>query len=494
MKPRSRTWSPLQVRPVLYLVGGMLVVLSLAMLLPAAVDGLAGHANWQAFALSGAATFVCGSALLYATRCSLAGGLSLRQAFLLTPLAWLAISLFAAVPLYLSDCARLKGSVTNAFFEAMAGLTTTGATVIVGLDTAPPGVLLWRALLQWLGGIGIIAAAIAILPALGVGGMQLFRTESSDRSEKVRPRVREIAATIGAVYCGLTIACGLAYWAAGMTPFDALAHALTTVSTAGFSTSDGSIGHWNSPAIEWIAILFMISGALPFVLYVRLLHRERAALRDSQVLILLGLLAIVTAVLAIWLVASGRHGIAEAVRHAAFNVVSIVTTTGFATADYMLWGNAAVGVFFALAFIGGCTGSTSGGLKIFRFEVMARLLRSHFLQLLYPRGVFPRVYAGRPLPDDVVVSVVVFFSLYFICYSAVTIALMGLDLDFLTSASAAASTLSGVGPGLGPIIGPAGNYGPLPDAAKWLLCFVMLLGRLELFAVLVLFMPRFWRG
>jgi trk system potassium uptake protein TrkH len=398
------------------------------------------------------------------------------------------------VPLYLSGHSSLAGSWTDAFFEAISGLTTTGATVMADLDAAPPGVLLWRALLQWAGGIGIIATAIAILPALGVGGMQLFRTESSDRSEKVMPRARQIAKAIALVYLGLTALCAAAYWTAGMSFFDAAAHALTTVSTAGFSTSGASLAHWDSPAVHWTATAFMLSGSIPFVLYLRLLQGGRDPLRDSQVRTLLAFLAVVAVAVAAWLVATGRYGWAEAARHAAFNTVSVVTTTGFATADYGLWGGAAVGLFFGLMFVGGCTGSTSGGMKVFRFEVMAVMLRGHFLRLLYPRGVFPRAYGGRALPDEVVGSVVVFFSLYFVCYGALMIALMALELDFLTSASAAVSMLSNIGPGLGDTIGPAGNYASLPAAAKWLLCFGMLLGRLELFSVLVLFMPRFWRG
>jgi trk system potassium uptake protein TrkH len=472
----------------------MLVALSAAMLVPVAADLLAQNSDWQAFLVSAVLTLAVGLAVSFSTRADLSGGLTVRQAFLLTPLAWTTVAFFASLPLYLSEYAQLQDHFTNAFFEAMSGLTTTGATVIVGLGAAPPGVLLWRALLQWMGGIGIIATVIAILPALGVGGMQLFRTESSDRSEKVMPRVREIATAIAMIYVALTVACGLAYWVAGMTPFDALAHALTTVSTAGFSTSDNSLGNWDSPAIHWIAIVFMLSGAIPFVLYVQLLRGERSLLRSRQVGSLLGLLALVVTALAAWLVLSGRYGAADALRHSAFNVVSVVTTTGYATTDYMLWGNGAVGLFFGLTFVGGCTGSTTGGMKIFRFEVMAILLRSQFLTLLYPRGVFSRRYGGRPLPDDVVGSVVVFFSLYFICYGALTIALMALDLDFLTSASAAVSALSNVGPGLGETIGPAGNFSTLPNAAKWLMCFAMLLGRLELFTVLILFFPRFWRG
>ncbi|MBX9758191.1 MAG: TrkH family potassium uptake protein [Beijerinckiaceae bacterium] len=482
------------VRPVFYLTGGMLLALAGAMLLPMTLDLARGDEHWTVFAASSFVTFVCGVAILRVFRCELKAGLTLRQAFLLTPFAWTAMVIFAALPMYFSGYGQLSGSFTNSFFEAMSGLTTTGATIISGLDRAPPGLLLWRALLQWLGGIGIIATAIAILPTLGVGGMQLFRTESSDRSEKVLPRAREVALALMGVYVALTLACGIAYALAGMSAFDAVAHALTTVSTAGFSTSDKSLGHWDNPAIHWVAIVFMLSGAIPYVLYVQFLQGRTDPLRNSQARVLLGFVAavvlIVTAIL--WL--SGKYGLADAFRHGAFNVVSIVTTTGFASTDYTLWGNVATGLFFGLTFVGGCTGSTSGGMKIFRFEVMARMLRGHFLRLLYPRGVFMRTYAGRELPDDVVGSVVVFFSLFFACYSLLTIALMALDLDFLTSASAAAASLANVGPGLGPIIGPDGNFSSLPDTAKWLLCFAMLLGRLELFTVLILFMPQFWRG
>ena len=479
-------------KPVASLVGGTLLALAAAMLLPVGVDLWAANPDWRAFAISSVITAGAGAALLALGRGGLEGGLTIRQAFVLTPAAWTAVALFAALPLYASDYAQLRDSFTNAFFESMSGLTTTGSTVIVGLDSAPPGVLLWRAILQWLGGIGIIATAIAILPALGVGGMQLFRTESSDRSEKVMPRVRDITAAIGAVYVALTLACAVLYWLAEMTPFDAVAHALTTVSTGGFSTTDMSMGGFG-PGAQWIAIVFMVAGALPFVLYVKLLRGEGDVFLDSQVRTLLMLLVAVSAVLASWLVLGDRYAPADAVRHAAFNVVSVVTTTGYASTDYLVWGNFAVGAFFALTFIGGCTGSTSGGMKIFRFEVMALMLRAHFRRLIYPHGVFPRTYAGRPLPDDVVASVVVFFSLFFICYSLITLALMALGLDFVTAISASVTALSNVGPGLGPIIGPAGSFAPLPDAAKWVLAFAMLLGRLELFTVLILFMPGFWK-
>lgn len=494
----SETFRPgpglLAIRPVVYLTGGMLLALAAAMLAPMALDYARGDDHWTVFAASGFVTFACGLGAMYVSHCDLKSGLSLRQAFLLTPVAWSTVVLFAALPMYFSGYHELSGSFTNSLFESMAGLTTTGSTILTGLDRAPPGLLLWRALLQWLGGIGIVATAIAILPTLGVGGMQLFRTESSDRSEKVLPRAREIAMALLGVYLTLTMLCTLAYWLAGLSPFDSVAHALTTVSTAGFSTSDQSLGKWDIPAVHWVAVVFMLSGAIPYVLYVQLLQGRSDPLRNSQVRVLFGFLAVVVALVTAGLWLSGRYGFPDALRHAAFNVVSVVTTTGYATTDYTLWGNVATGLFFGLTFVGGCTGSTTGGMKIFRFEVMARMLRGHFLHLLYPRGVFVRTYAGRQLPDDVVGSVVVYFSIFFACYSLLTIALMALDLDFLTSASAAVASLANVGPGLGPVVGPAGNYSSLPDAAKWLLCFAMLLGRLELFTVLILFMPQFWRG
>ena len=345
-----------------------------------------------------------------------------------------------------------------------------------------------------MGGIGIIATAIAILPALGIGGMQLFRTESSDRSEKAMPRVRQIAIALGSVYLGLTILAALVYWLAGMSAFDAIAHALTSIATGGYSTSDRSFGAWEANGIQWFATIFMLSGSIPFVLYVRFIAGEHKALWDRQVRSMLAFLCIVIMSLGLWLTLSGQYDIEPAFRHAAFNTVSVVTTTGYATTDYSSWGNAVVGVFFVLIFVGGCTGSTSGGIKIFRFEVMVVMLRAHFLRLLYPRGVFPRTYGERLIDDEVIGSVVAFVAVFFLCHAALTIALMALGLDFLTSASGAATALANVGPGLGEIIGPAGNFAALPDSAKWLLSFGMLLGRLELFTVLILFVPRFWRG
>ncbi|HEY0835387.1 MAG TPA: TrkH family potassium uptake protein [Azospirillum sp.] len=482
-------------RPVLFIVSILLLALAATMLIPAGVDAVYGNPDWLVFLASAGFTGACGGLLALATRCRMSGGLSLRQAFLLTPMSWCATAAFAAVPFQFCHFPDLSLNYANAFFETMSGLTTTGSTVLVGLDSTPEGILLWRAIIQWLGGIGIIAVAIAVLPALRVGGMQLFRTESSDRSAKVLPRAQQIAKAIAAVYAGLTVVCGLSYWAAGMTPFEAVVHALTSVSTGGFSTSDASMGHFENPVLHWLATVFMLAGSLPFVLYVRTLTGQSDALwRDRQVRSLLAFLAAVILPLALWLTWRSDHAFLDALRLVAFNVVSVVSTTGYALTDYSLWGNLSVAVFFGLTFIGGCTGSTAGGMKIFRFEVMAVLLRTHFLHLLYPRGVFPRQYGNRLLDDDVLGSVIVFFALFFSAYSLLTIALMAFGLDFITSASAAVTSLANVGPGLGDVIGPAGNFATLPDGAKWLLSFGMLLGRLELFTVLILFMPQFWRS
>ncbi|MFT0849525.1 TrkH family potassium uptake protein [Achromobacter sp. F4_2707] len=464
------------------------------MLFPMAVDIYHGSNEWSAFAVAAVATAVTGGALARGTRGALKAGLTIRQAFTLTPLSWFSVAAASAVPFYLAEYDDVSGHVSNAVFEAVSGITTTGATVLSGLDSAPPGLLLWRALLQWMGGVGIIATAIAILPALGIGGMQLFRTESSDRSEKAMPRVRQIALTLGSVYLGLTVLAALVYWFAGMHAFEAIAHALTSVATGGYSTSDASFGNWEKNGIQWFATAFMLSGSIPFVLYVRFIAGESKALWDRQVKTLLGVVVVLTLVVGVWLIISGQYGFEAAFRHAAFNIVSVITTTGYATADYSQWGNAAVGLFFALLFIGGCTGSTSGGIKIFRFEVVAIMLKTHFMRLLYPNGVFPRTYGSRMLDDDVVGSVVAFLTVIFLSYAVVTVILMGFGLDFLTSASGAVTALSNVGPGLGDIIGPAGNFSTLPDGAKWVLSLSMLLGRLELFTVLILFVPRFWRG
>jgi trk system potassium uptake protein TrkH len=377
----------------------------------------------------------------------------------------------------------------------MSGLTTTGATVIEDLDNAPPGILFWRGLLQWLGGLGIIVMAIAVLPMLQIGGMQLFKAEAFDTAEKILPRATQISSSITLVFIGFTLVCCILFMAAGMPAMDAIVHAMTTVATGGFSTKDDSIGHFDSAAIDWITIVFMILGSIPFILYVQMLQgRLSPVFRDSQVRVFLGLLAIATTIA--WLMAHyGEYHVGlDGLRYAAFNVVSITTGTGYATTDYGIWGPHAISFFFVIMFIGGCAGSTSCGIKIFRFMVLFEAIRQHINQVMYPHGIFRPQFNGRPIDQRVITSVMSFMFLYVISFGAIAIALILTGLDTTTALSGAGSAISNVGPGLGAVIGPAGNYSSLNEPAKWILAAGMLLGRLELFTIMVLFLPRFWRS
>lgn len=479
-------------RPVLFVIGVLLTILAAAMLVPALFDLAIGNPDWSVFVAASAITLFVGVALAITSR-GQSFDLGVRQAFLLTTLVWVVIAAFGALPFVFSE---LELDYTDAFFESMSGITTTGSTVIVGLDRAPPGLLLWRAILQWLGGVGIIVMAIVILPMLRVGGMQLFRMESSDTSDKVLPRAAQIAAGIGFVYGGLTLACIIAYAAAGMPWFDALAHAMTTVATGGFSTSDLSVGRFGLAAVDYVATTFMVLGGLPFVLYLRAVRGQpQVLLRDSQVRWFLAVVAIAILVMTLYLAISRSEevGLSQSLRLAAFNVVSVITGTGYATSDWGLWGSFAVGAMFFLMFVGGCAGSTTCGVKIFRFQVLYATAEAQMKKLLHPHGVFIAYYNRKPIPPGVSESVMSFFFLFVICFAALAMGLSLMGLDFITAVSGAATAIANVGPGLGPVIGPAGTFAPLPEGAKWLLAFGMLIGRLELFTVLILLAPGFWK-
>lgn len=478
-------------RPIFLVIGVLLSTVAIVMLIPAAVDLAADNPDWQVFTVSSGVTLFIGVALALTSR---AGGatLNVRQAFVMTSLSWVVITAFAALPFKFS---QLGLSYTDSFFEAMSGITTTGSTVITGLDHAPPGLVLWRALLQWMGGIGIIVMAIAILPMLRVGGFQLFRMESSDPSDKALPRAAQVAAWIAAIYLGLTIVWAVALWLAGLPGFDAVAHAMTTIATGGFSTRDASVGYFDSAAVDVIITLGMIVGALPFVLYLGALQGNPMALfRDSQVQWFIVVLGVIVVVVSGFLWIENGVDPLTALRFGAFNVVSIMTGTGYATAGYDQWGAFAIPVFFFIMFIGGCAGSTTCGIKIFRFQVLYAAARSQFNNLIQPHGVFVPYYNRRPIPEDVIGSVLSFFFVFGMTFAVLALLLSFMGLDFLTSVSAAASAISNVGPGLGSVVGPEGNYSSLPDAAKWVLSAGMLLGRLELFTVMVLFTRTFWRA
>jgi len=480
----------LDLRPVLFVIGILLSVLAAAMLAPAAVDLAYGNPDWQVFLASAAVTVFVGVSLVLTTRTGWEG-FNIRQAFLMTTLAWVSVALFGALPLVFS---RLGLGFTDAFFEAMSGVTTTGSTVMSGLTDAPPGILIWRAGLQWLGGVGIIVVALAVLPVLRVGGMQMFRVEAFD-ADKVLPRAAQLAAGIAGIYLGFTLLIALAYWYFGMGGFDALAHAMTSIATGGYGNYDTSFGHWTAPGIHYVAAAAMVAGSLPFVQYLRAVRGDVLALaRDRQIQWFFGILAAAVAIAALFVWDNGILPWNDAIRHGLFNAVSIMTGTGYASTDFGAWGGFIVVQMLILMFIGGCAGSTTCGIKIFRFQIVYAEAQVQMRRLMHPNGVFIPYYNRRPIPDRVAQAVMGFFFVYMMSFAVLAMLLGLLGLDAITAISGAATAISNVGPGLGPVIGPDGNFAPLPDAAKWLLCFGMLLGRLELFTVLILFAPSFWRG
>ena len=478
-------------RPVLFVVGLMIAALGSIMFIPMVVDWAYGDESWQAFASAGFITTLFG-AIMALTNYTPKANLRARGAFLLTTVSWVALSGFAALPLLLSG---INLSLTDSLFEAVSGITTTGATVLTGLDDAPKGILLWRAILQWIGGIGIIVTAMAILPALKIGGMQIFRMESSDMSDKILPKAASLALAISLIYLSLTTMCAIGYMAVGMNSFDAISHAMTTLATGGFSTSDASMGGFMDNGADLVCIAFMLAGALPFGVYLLAVRGSlKPAFSDPQMRAFLLVIMLLITIVTMYLWISSTYFGTQAMRLSAFNVISIVTGTGYATADYNAWGPFAVAAFFTFMFIGGCAGSTACSIKIFRYQVAFEALRAYIFKMPRPSAVAPMRYGGKPLPDSVVYSVMGFFFLFFTCFAIGAILLSIIGLDPITAWSGAASALANVGPGLGDVIGPAGTYQDLPGSAKWVLMAGMLIGRLEIITALVLLTPSFWRA
>ena len=483
------------IRSALHLIGLLLAALGGAMLLPMTADLIDDNRNWRAFGISAFLTFVFGAVLAASSSRAIARNLSIQETFLLTTLVWLLLPVFGCLPFMIGDPGARP---VDAFFEAMSGLTTTGSTVFVGLDDMPPGVLLWRGLMQWFGGVGIVVVAMAFLPALRVGGMQVFKSEAFDTFGKILPRAGEIAIKISWIYLGLTAGCILAYAACGMSAFDALVHAMTTVSTGGFANYDASLGHFPG-SVEYVSSVFMLLASLPFVRLVQFVAGEpRPLWRDSQVHGFLGVIAGFTLALVIFRTITDpipdAMGLEQHFRETLFNTVSIVTGTGYASEDYNSWGPFAMAAFFLMSLIGGCAGSTTCSVKIFRYQIVIAAIWSQIQRIHSPHGVFPTRWAGRPVEDDVISSVMGFMFVFYMSLAVLAVAMGMLGYDLVTSVSAATTSLANVGPGLGPIIGPAGNFAPLSDAATWLLSFAMLVGRLELMSVFVLFTAAFWRG
>lgn len=480
-----------RLRFVLFLNGVFILALALAMLVPAMVDFAAGNSrDAMTFASGAAVSAALGSLLVAAFHQGDIDMKDSRTGLLVTVSAWLTACLIGAVPLYGSE---IGISWTDAVFEATSAMTTTGSTILVDLDHMPHGLLLWRSLLQWLGGIGIIVMALSVLPALRVGGMQLFRSESSDVSEKPFPKVRQIARNILIVYVSLTLLCAIAFDVTGMSTFDAINHAMTTISTGGHSTKDASIGFYNSATIEFVAIIFMLMGALPLAFYaVFLVNRGKRSTIEGQIKPFLLVVAVATLASTAWNISQGMSP-PTALRLSAFNVTSIITSTGFVTSDYSAWGDFAVGLFFLLYFVGGCAGSTAGAIKIFRWQILfagtGRVLR----QMLFPNSLVPVRFQGRSVDDVAIGNVRNFFFLYIMTVLVLSVLVMATGLDFLAAISSVAQGMGNTGPGLGPDVGPGTNFAMAPDAAKWLIALSMIVGRLELVTFFVVLHPWFWR-
>ena len=467
------------------------MALGLAMILPLLVDMAEARGHWPVFAESAILTILVGGLVALACRNGVREGLTIQQTFLLTTGVWVILPVFGALPFIFGET---DARFVDAFFEAMSGLTTTGSTVLSDLETLPKGLLLWRGLMQWLGGVGIIVVAMVFLPELRVGGMQIFRTEGFDTFGKILPRATEISSRISVIYLALTLVCVLCYVIAGMNPFDATVHAMTTVATGGFANYDASFGAFGG-AVEYVAVAFMMLAALPFVRFVQLTAGSaKPLLHDPQVRGFFLTAIVLVAILVLWQFTQMADPSEEGFRKVLFNTVSILTGTGYASADYMHWGSFAVALMFFIGLIGGCAGSTACSIKIFRYQLLIASVRAQMRRIVMPHGVFTPRYQGRTIGNDVLNSVMSFFVFFIVTLGVISVALGLTGLDFVTAISGASAALANIGPGLGDVIGPSGNFASLNDTAKWVLSAGMLIGRLELLAVYAIFTVSFWRA
>ncbi len=475
-------------RPIFFSLGILLTILAVVML-PSVLLEFFDNKNWKSFASVQALTAFCGilTALASYEKKFI---FRIREAFLMTNLIWIVVGLFGSLPLYFSD---IEISFTDALFESISGVTTTGATVLTNLDDMSRGLLLWRSMLQWLGGIGIIVMALSVLPLLNVGGMQLFKTEAMD-VEKVLPSAAQIAASIGTIYVMLTAICAACYALGGMTRFDALNHAMTTIATGGFSTHDKSMGFFDSARLEYTATFFILLSSLPFMLYLRAIRGNLLAIfRDTQVQWFLSIVGLAILSLIFYLTLTFNAPLASAFRYASFNAVSVITGTGYATTDYSAWGGFAKGLFFFLMCIGGCAGSTTCGIKIFRFQILYAVSHVQITKLVKPHASIRPYYNKQPVSQDVQMSVMSFFFLFALSFTITALLLQMTGLNFLDSMSCAVTAISNVGPALGETFGPAGTFADMTHAGKWIMSVAMMFGRLELFTLLVMLSPHFWR-
>ena len=476
-------------KTVFFTLGILQVILGLAMIIPIIVQFIYNELD-SSFISSGIISVIFGI-LFFLSNLDHDKKLNLPQAFLLTALSWLSIAVFGSLPFVFSN---LSLDITDAFFESMSGITTTGSTIITNLEAAPKSILIWRAILQWLGGIGIIVMAITLMPIMNVGGMQLFKISSNDTAEKILPKSKEISLRLILIYLVLTFSCALFYKIFGMNFFDSLTHSMTTIATGGFSNYNQSIGYFNSTLIETTSMIFILLGSLPFIAYLKFLNGDKKIFySDTQIKTFFKIVFFSIVILFIYLLILKQSLLEVSLRSIAFNVISILTGTGYVTQDFNQWGNFPLIFFLILMFIGGCAGSTACGIKIFRIQLLYNFLINQLKKIIYPRGVFIIKYDKNNIDDKFMSSVISFIFLYIVIFFILTAILSLTGLDFITSISGAATSISNVGPGLGEIIGPNGNFSSLSNSSKWALSLGMILGRLELFAILVLFIPSFWR-
>ena len=477
-------------KTVFFIIGILLVILGIFMMIPYGTQ-LIYNENNNSFLSSSIITIFIGI-LIILINLKKDNQLNLQQAFLFSVLAWVSIAVFGSLPFMLSS---LKLSFSDAFFESMSGITTTGSTVILDLDSSPKSILIWRAIMQWLGGIGIIVMATTVLPLLKVGGMQLFKTDSSG-TEKILPKTIEIATTIITIYIILTFLCGLIYWIQGMNIFDSIAHSFTTLATGGFSTHNESIGYFKNPGIEITATLFIVLGSIPFITYLKFIKGNRKIfLQDVQIKGFVYLLLISILIMFGYLfINNSDNSFLDNLRISSFNVLSILSGTGYVTDDFGLWGEFPLIFFIFLMFIGGCAGSTTCGIKVFRLQILVLFIKNQIKKLIYPNRILVFNYNNEKIEDSFINSVIIFIFSYLFLFLIIAVLLSITGLDFLSAISGAATSISNVGPGLGEMIGPNGNFGEVSNISKWILSFAMLVGRLEIFAVLVLFLPSFWRS
>ena len=475
-------------KTVFFTLGILQIILGIFMLIPIIVQFFYKELDSSFFGAS-IVTVIFGI-LFFLSNLDHDKKLNLQQAFLLTALSWLSIAVFGSLPFFFSS---VEFSFTNAFFESMSGITTTGSTIISNLENMPKGILLWRAILQWLGGIGIIVMAITLMPIMNVGGMQLFKVSNNDSSEKILPKSKEIALRLIYIYSFLTILCALSYKILGMNYFDSLTHSMTTISTGGFSNYNDSIGFFNNFSIEISSMVFIILGSLPFIAYIKFLSGDRNIFfSDIQIKTFFKIILLSIIILSIYLTVNNSTNLN--LRSASFNIISILTGTGYVNAEFDGWGSFSIFLFLILMFIGGCAGSTTCGIKIFRVQIIYLFISNQIKKIIYPKGVFVMKYDNNPIDQKFIGSIVSFIYMYLVIFFLLTALLSLTGLDFITAISGAATSISNVGPGLGSIIGPNGNFSSLPDISKLILTTGMILGRLELFAILVLFLPSFWRN